>query len=93
MAGYPGYRFHHTKDRVVVADQQDEDNRAPEQDGWRDTPYSDEEKADIQDESDVQMDKPAKPVAKEFNTIGEFKEAQAKYKSDMADWKKAGKGQ
>ena len=90
---YPGWRYHHTLDAVKVTSRADEDERAPEDDGWREEPYSDEEKAGIQTVDDVKIEEPKPPLAANFTVKADFLAAQKKYEADKAAWDEANSGE
>ena len=81
---YPGWRYHHTKDPVKVNSLAEED--ALGDDGWREEPYSDEEKAKLQTVDDVKVEEPKPPVATDFTVKADFLAAQEKYELAKVDW-------
>lgn len=97
---WPQWLYHPKFDALLVKDQKHADKIAPEEDGWRDSPYSDEEKAefkmpkklkavaDAPEETDEIMDpKPEAPVRTKGMSTNAFNKANIQYKKDLEAWK------
>ncbi len=76
---YPGWRYHHTEDAIVVQSEEEDERLAPADEGWRDAPYSDEECDALADAGDEKPEDAAKPQRHEFATA-------AKYKAALKAW-------
>ena len=98
---WPMYLYHPVFEAKVVKDQAHADKIAPEQDGWRENPYSDEEKAEFKmpkklkavadvPEADLIDDpdpKPEAPVKTKGMSSNAFNKANIQFKKDLEAWK------
>lgn len=97
---WPMWLYHPVFDKLLVRDQAHADKVAPEEDGWRENPFSDEEKTawkqpkklkavadtpEVDEEADLDP-RPEPPARTKNMSSNAFNKARIKFDKDLAAW-------